>query len=464
MAEAADVKDIATGTPIREAAREKRGGAIPRVRPARPRGDASPVAEPEPLPAAAPNADLRLRTGRRLRERAIEIFLFLNGSAAVLIIGLIFVFLFREGLAAFRDIEFRQFIGGQEVRSAYDPATDSFVERREFAYAWQPVSAEPKYSLIPLINGSLLVALPATVFSTLLGVMVGVYLAELASARVRELVKPAIELLAGIPTVIIGFIMLAVVASVLQSLTGSHFRLNAALGALGVSIVIIPVVASLTEDALRSVPESLRLASYGLGATQWQTVSRVVVPAAVSGITAAAILGFGRALGETMIVLMATGNAALVTGNIFSSIRTMTATIAAELGRGGPRQRAVPRLVPGRRGALHHHLLLQPDRRGDRGADAPAVASMSGIEDRARISGELPARRHLRDLRGAIMAGACRMATIAVVERALPDPPPSGAGRRGGGRHPLPDRGPHRGHDPGRYLSRHLRHRRHHPA
>jgi phosphate transport system permease protein len=275
---------------------------------------------------------LELKAGRRFRERAIEIFLFLNGAVAVLIIGLIFVFLFREGLAAFRDIAPRQFIGGEEVRSVYNPAADTFVESREFAMAWQPVSEEPKYSLIPLINGSLLVALPATLLSTCLGVMVGIYLAELANSRVREVVKPAIELLAGIPTVIIGFIMLAVVASLLQSVTGTHFRLNAAVGALGVSIVIIPVVASLTEDALRSVPDSLRQASYGLGATRWQTVSRVVVPAAVSGITAAAILGFGRALGETMIVLMATGNAALVTGNIFSSVRTMTATIAAELG------------------------------------------------------------------------------------------------------------------------------------
>ena len=329
------MKDIATRTSIREVARGKRGGAIAKAPapPPRARSDApAPEVAPERLPAAARDDDLRLRTGRRLRERAIEVFLFLNGSAAVLIIGLIFIFLFREGLEAFRDITARQFIGGQEVRSVYDPATDSFIERRQFAYAWQPVSAEPKYSLIPLINGSLLVAIPATILSTLLGVMVGVYLAELANARLRELVKPAIELLAGIPTVIIGFIMLAVVASFLQQLTGSHFRLNAALGALGVSIVIIPVVASLTEDALRSVPESLRLASYGLGATRWQTVSRVVVPAAVSGITAAAILGFGRALGETMIVLMATGNAALVTGNIFSSVRTMTATIAAELG------------------------------------------------------------------------------------------------------------------------------------
>jgi phosphate transport system permease protein len=291
-----------------------------------------PGAARDQMLAKTSEADLRLKAGRRFRERAIEVFLFLNGSVAVLIIALIFIFLFREGLAAFRDISARQFIGGDEIVSVYNPATDTFVEHHKFAAAWQPVSQEPKYSLIPLINGSLLVALPATLISTLLGVMTGVYLAELAHARVREVMKPAIELLAGIPTVIIGFIMLAVVASILQNITGSHFRLNAAVGALGVSIVIIPVVASLTEDALRSVPDSLRQASYGLGATRWQTVSRVVVPAAVSGITAAAILGFGRALGETMIVLMATGNAALVTGNIFSSVRTMTATIAAELG------------------------------------------------------------------------------------------------------------------------------------
>ncbi len=265
-------------------------------------------------------------------ERVIEGILFLNGSAAILIIALIFIFLFREGIVAFRDLQPIQFIGGTEIKASYDPASDTFTEVRDFATVWQPVSEEPKYSLIPLINGSLLVALPATLISTVIGVLVGIYLAELAHHRVREIVKPAIELLAGIPTVIIGFIMLTVVASLVHGITHTHFRLNAFIGALGVSLVIIPVVASLTEDALRAVPEQLRLASYGLGATRWQTVSRVVVPAAISGITAATILGFGRALGETMIVLMATGNAALVTGNIFSSVRTMTATIAAELG------------------------------------------------------------------------------------------------------------------------------------
>jgi phosphate transport system permease protein len=318
--------------PAGEAEPRRLGPRVALTRPAPRPARVVPAAPaiPGAVPAALP--DLGIRHGRHLRERAIEILLFVNGMAAIVIIGLIFVFLFREGVAAFRDLDSRQFIGGTEIKSTYDPASDTFTEAREFATVWQPVSDEPKYSLIPLMNGSLLVALPATLISTLLGVLVGIYLAEIASHRVREIVKPAIELLAGIPTVIIGFIMLTVVATFVQQITHSHFRLNAFVGALGVSLVIIPVIASLTEDALRAVPEPLRLASYGLGATRWQTVSRVVVPAAVSGITAAALLGFGRALGETMIVLMATGNAALVTGNILSSVRTMTATIAAELG------------------------------------------------------------------------------------------------------------------------------------
>lgn len=328
--------------PPRKAAAESRPRP-PRVQASRPAARPGPAVWAAPAPATAPPApppiaaaaargDLGVRHGRRLRERMIELFLLVNGMAAIIIIALIFVFLFREGVAAFSDIAPRQFIGGTEIKSSYDAASDTFTEIREFATVWQPVSEEPKYSLLPLINGSLLVALPATLISTLIGVLVGIYLAELASHRVREIVKPAIELLAGIPTVIIGFIALTVLATLVQQVTHSHFRLNAFVGALGVSLVVIPVIASLTEDALRAVPETLRLASYGLGATRWQTVSRVVVPAAVSGITAAALLGFGRALGETMIVLMATGNAALTTGNILSSVRTMTATIAAELG------------------------------------------------------------------------------------------------------------------------------------
>ncbi len=260
----------------------------------------------------------------RLKERLIEKFLLLNGIASIVIIVLIFLFLFKEGIKAMVEVPWRDFIGHY--------GEDAITGQQVFKYMWQPVAEPEKYSIVPLVLGSFLVALPATLISTLFGISIGIYLSEVAGVRVREVVKPFIELLAGIPTVVLGFFFLVVVASVLQGALGTRFRLNAFVGALGVSLVIVPVIASMTEDALRAVPSELREAAYGLGATRWQTISRTVLPAAVSGVTAAVILGFGRALGETMIVLMATGNGAVVTGNVFSTVRTMTATIAAELG------------------------------------------------------------------------------------------------------------------------------------
>jgi phosphate transport system permease protein len=197
---------------------------------------------------------------------------------------------------------------------------------------WQPVGNNPKYSLLPLLLGSFLVALPATLISTLFGVACGVYLAEVAGKRTREIVKPGIELLAGVPSVVIGFFCLATLATLLQDALHTTFRLNAIVGAIGVSFVIIPVIATMTDDALRAVPGYLREGAHALGANHWETISRVVVPAGASGLVASILLGMGRALGETMIVLMATGNAAQVTLNPFESVRTMTATIAAELG------------------------------------------------------------------------------------------------------------------------------------
>ncbi|HEX3074014.1 MAG TPA: phosphate ABC transporter permease subunit PstC, partial [Ignavibacteriales bacterium] len=188
------------------------------------------------------------------------------------------------------------------------------------------------YSLIPLILGTLITAIPATIISTIFGIAVGIYLSEIAKDKSKEFLKPAIELFAGIPTVVLGFFMLAVGATFFQDLFNPPNRLNAFIGSIGLSFVIIPVIASLTEDALRSIPNELRMASYGLGATKWQTISRVIAPAAISGISASIILGFGRAIGETMIVLMATGNAANITADVFRSVRTMTATIAAEMG------------------------------------------------------------------------------------------------------------------------------------
>jgi phosphate transport system permease protein len=207
-----------------------------------------------------------------------------------------------------------------------------FDGKEVFAYIWQPVGENGKYSLIPIALGSLLVALPATIFATILGLGTGIYLAEVASKRVREFVKPMVELLAGIPTIIIGFLCLSSLGTIAQNLFHTTFRLNAFVGAIGVSLVIIPVIATITEDSIRAVPDDLREAAYALGATKWETIWRVLIPAGISGITASILLGMGRAVGETMIVLMATGNAAVVTLDIFSSVRTMTATIAAELG------------------------------------------------------------------------------------------------------------------------------------
>lgn len=258
------------------------------------------------------------------RETVIEKFLFLNGFISVVLIALIFIFLFKEGLTAFGQIRPIQFLGGW--------GENFFTEKQEFKLVWQPVSETPKFSLIPLFCGSFLVAIPATLISTFIGVAIGIYLSEFASVRVREIGKPVIEFFNGLPTVVIGFFFLAVVASFVQKLFGTTFRLNAFVGALGVSVVTIPLIASLTEDSLQAVPKELKAASLALGTTSWQTVWNVTLPAAVSGITASVLLGLGRALGETMIVLMATGNGAVVTGNIFSTVRTMTATIAAELG------------------------------------------------------------------------------------------------------------------------------------
>jgi phosphate transport system permease protein len=277
----------------------------------------------------------RRRRSGAWRERVIEAGLRLNGYIAVILIALIFLFLFKEGVQALLQIPLGDFLGTTVTDYRGSP---------KVVRLWQPVSEHPKYSLLPLMCGSLLVALPATLIAGVFGVACGIYLAELASKRVREVLKPFIELLAGIPTVVIGFLCMATLGSLMQDLLGTTFRLNAFLGALGVALVIIPVITSLTEDALRAVPDELRVASYGLGATRWQTIAGVTVPAAVSGISAALILGMGRALGETMIVLMATGNAGLITLNVFSSVRTMTATIAAELGavsQGGEQYQAL---------------------------------------------------------------------------------------------------------------------------
>jgi phosphate transport system permease protein len=202
----------------------------------------------------------------------------------------------------------------------------------EMAYVWQPVSEVPKYNILPLIVGSLKVTIVALVFAVPLSVAAAVYVSEYATTRMREVIKPAIELLAGVPSVVVGFFALIVLASWVQVLLGTEHRLNSLVAGLGLAFAICPIVFSVSEDALRAVPRSYREAALAMGSTRAQTVLRVALPAAAPGIAAAIVLGFGRAVGETMIVVIASGNASLLDLTLDRSTRTITATIAQELG------------------------------------------------------------------------------------------------------------------------------------
>ncbi len=209
-------------------------------------------------------------------------------------------------------------------------------------YIWQPVSDIQKYNIVPLLIGSLKATLVALLFSVPLALGAAIYVSQLAHPRAREWLKPGIELLAGIPSVVLGFFALIVMASVLQSVFHYQSRLNAFVAGIALGLAIIPVIFSIAEDALTSVPRSYTQAALALGSSKWQAAWKIVLPAAIPGVFAAVVLGFGRAIGETMVVLMASGNASIVSWNIFDSTRTMTATIAAEMAEavvGGPHYR-----------------------------------------------------------------------------------------------------------------------------
>jgi phosphate transport system permease protein len=188
-----------------------------------------------------------------------------------------------------------------------------------------------RYGMLPLINGTLMIGIGSIVVGLPLGVLTAIYLSEYASPRVRGLLKPTLEILAGIPTVVVGYFALQFVTpTLLRPLFGVDrvFVFNAAAGSIAVGLMILPIIASISEDAMRSVPSSLREAAYGLGSTKRQVSLRVVVPAALSGIAASVILGFSRAVGETMAVTIAAGNSPKMTLDFFTSIQTLTASIA----------------------------------------------------------------------------------------------------------------------------------------
>ena len=188
-----------------------------------------------------------------------------------------------------------------------------------------------QYGVLPLINGTLMIGVGSIVVGLPLGVLTAIYLSEYANPRVRGVLKPTLEILAGIPTVIVGYFALQFITpSLLRPIFGEErvFIFNAAAGAIAVGLMILPIIASISEDAMRAVPASLREAAYGLGSTRRQVSLRVVVPAALSGIAASVILAFSRAVGETMAVTIAAGNSPKMTLNFFTSIQTLTASIA----------------------------------------------------------------------------------------------------------------------------------------
>jgi phosphate transport system permease protein len=260
-----------------------------------------------------------------IAERLIATLAFV----AIASIVLIFAFILKEALPLFWEPEAQEAIGG--LSALFSPR--QWVGYDEPVYIWQPVGGTPKLNVVPLFVGTLKVTSLTMLLSVPLGVGSAVYVSQYAPRWLREIVKPAIELLASIPSVVLGFFALMVLASWLQDAFGFDYRLNAIVAAVGMTLAVVPVVFTISEDALAAVPDSLERASMALGARKWQTTVAVVLPAALPGIAASVILGFGRAIGETMIVLMASGNAAVV--ELFdpsSSVRTVTATIAAELG------------------------------------------------------------------------------------------------------------------------------------
>lgn len=201
-----------------------------------------------------------------------------------------------------------------------------------FTSDWFPTHEEPSFGILALIVGSLVVTAGSLIVSIPLGVGSAIFLSEIAGFKTRELLKPFIELLAGIPSVIYGLFGMAFLAPFIMRLFNLSTGLNAFTTSIILGIMVVPIISSISEDAISSIPKELREASYALGANKWETIYRVVLPAAKSGIIASIILGFGRAIGETMLVLMVAGGAAIIPKSIFSPVRPMTSAIAAEMG------------------------------------------------------------------------------------------------------------------------------------
>jgi phosphate transport system permease protein len=248
----------------------------------------------------------RRRTGGRLGEQLIRGVLFLCAMVSVFTTFAIIGVLLQETLLFFREVPILDFLTGTR---------------------WTPLFASKQFGVLPLVTGTLLVAVGAMVIALPLGLMAAIYLSEYASERARKTLKPLLEILAGIPTVVYGYFALLFVTPILRAIFPHAQVFNAASASIVMGFMILPLVASLSEDAMSAVPQSLRQAAYALGATKLEVSTRVVVPAALSGIAAAFILAMSRAIGETMIVAIAAGQQPKLTLDPLQSIETMTAYI-----------------------------------------------------------------------------------------------------------------------------------------
>jgi phosphate transport system permease protein len=252
-----------------------------------------------------------MKISRNFSEFIITALIKTSGYSAILFVGAIFYFLLREGLPTIQHVSLGEL----------------------FNTRWYPI--ESYFGILPLIEGSLIVTIGAALFAIPLGVGSAIFIAEISPRWLREVLKPLVELLAGLPSVVLGFLGMVLLSSYLRTTLNLPTGLTAFAGSILLGGIAVPTIVSVAEDALDAVPRSYREAALAMGATQWQTIWRVTLPAARSGVLTGIMLGIGRAIGETMAVMMVTGNAPVLfsgPSTLFSPVRTMTATIAAEMG------------------------------------------------------------------------------------------------------------------------------------
>jgi len=251
-----------------------------------------------------------MATGRQTKEIVIRYVFFLMAFLSIAILGMILFFLVREGVPIFEEVSVKNFFLGEY---------------------WYPTAEPPDFGILPLILASLYVTGLSAAISVPLGIMTAIYLGEIATPRVKEIAKPMVEMLASLPSVVIGFFGMVVVGPFLQEAFGLPTGLNLFNASLMLAFMSVPTITTISEDAIASVPAELKEASLALGATHWESIMRVIVPASLSGLSTGIILGMSRAIGETMVVLMVAGGAAMIPGSVFDPVRPMPASIAAEM-------------------------------------------------------------------------------------------------------------------------------------